>query len=65
MTVTGADSPVKNPLRLIVALKLASAAVVPSYTLLVPVALMLLMLNSLLWMVTLLSAVAATRAGWL
>ena len=47
------------------ALKLASAAVVPSYTLLVPVALMLLMINSLLWMVTLLSAVAATRAGWL
>ena len=47
------------------ALKLESAAVVPSYTLLVPVALMLLMLNSLVWMVTLLSAVAATSAGWL
>ena len=47
------------------ALKLASAAVVPSYTLLVPVALMLLMLNSFVWMVTLLSAVAANRVGWL
>ena len=47
------------------ALKLESAAVVPSYTLLVPVALMLLMISSLALMVALLRALAELTVGWL